>query len=180
MTMANMPPKWANSEAKELLEKDLRIGRIPVEGSEWTPKRVYNLPDHPQFRLFEYNKFVTNLRNLRNRIKVLKQAGSAASLALVHDQGIYRVAAINNQQGGANHWEGSLAQEWLNVDMDEGKHEMMQPKQLRATREACKKFEKGVFAKHIYQEVRTHKFLVYLKEKDKKKKEKEKKKRAAG
>jgi hypothetical protein len=56
----------------------------------------------------------------------------------------------------------------LNDDIDEGKHEMMEPKQLCATHEEYKIFDKGAFAKQIYQEVRTHKFLVYLKEKEKK------------
>ena len=169
--MANKPPAWGTSEAKELLEKDLRSGRIPLDKSkEWTSKRVYDLPDRPQFRLFEYKRFVGNLRNLRNRIKELSQEATAAALALAHDRLIHPVAALNHQQGGAPRWEDSLAQKWLNEDIDEGKHETMQPQQLRATREEYKKFDKGVFAKHIYQEVRTRKFLVYLKEKEEKRK----------
>ena len=159
--MANAPLTWGTSEAKELLEKDLRSGRIPLERSkEWTIKRVYDLPDRPQFRLFEYKRFVGNLRNLRNRIKELSQDATVAALALAHDRLIHPVAALNHQQGGATRWEGSVAQKWLNEDIDQGKHETMKPQQLWATREEHKQFDKGVFAKHIYQEVRTRKFLV--------------------
>ena len=102
----NKPPQWADIEASELLEKDLKTGRIPLEKSKaWTLLRVYNLPDRPQFRLYEYTKFITNLRNLRNHIKVKRQAGAVAALALAHDRsihgGIYLAAATNYQQGGA-------------------------------------------------------------------------------
>jgi hypothetical protein len=169
--MTNKPPTWGSSEAKDLLEKDLRSGRIPLDSSkEWTPRRVYNMPDRPQFRLFEYKRFVGNLRNLRTRIKELSQDATVAALALAHDRLIHPVAALNHQQGGAYRWDGSSAQKWLNADIDEGKHETMQPKKLWATREEYKQFDKGVFAKHIYQEVRTRKFLVYLKDKEEKKK----------
>ena len=180
--MANIePPKWADSEAKEILEKDLKIGRIPLDemSNGWTPSKVYNLEDRPQFRLFEYKKFVGNFRNLRKRIKELKQDGAAAALSLVHDRsiqgGIYRAAATNYQQGGAPRWDGSLAQKSLNKDIDEGKHTMMKPKQLHATRDEYKVFAKGVFSKHILQEVKTRKFLVYMKAKAEKKAEKKKK-----
>jgi hypothetical protein len=171
--MANEPPKWATSKARELLEKDLLSGRIPLE--RWTAANVYNLPDRPEFRLFEYKKFVTNLRNLRKRIKEQKQDATAAALALAHDRVIYPVAAVNgvnNHQGGAPRWEGSLAQKWLNDDIDEGKHEMMQPMQLRQTRLEYMKFDKVIFGKHIHQEVKTRKFIIYLKEKQEKKKKK--------
>jgi hypothetical protein len=59
--------------------------------------------------------------------------------------------------------DGSLAQESLNQDMDEGKHMTMKPKELCATRDECLVFDKGVFAKHILQEVTTRKILVCMK-----------------
>jgi hypothetical protein len=176
-TMANNT-QWADSEARELLEKDLKSGRIPLEKSKaWPLLRVYNLPERPQFRLFEHKQFIANLRCLRNHIKVKRQAGAVDALALAHDRsihgGIYRAAATNYQQGGAPRWDGSLAQQSLNQDMDEGKHMTMKPKELRATRDEYLVFDKGVFAKHILQEVTTRKFLVYMKAKAEKMKKRQ-------
>jgi hypothetical protein len=110
-------------------------------------KQSLQLGGRPQFRLFEYNKFVSNLRYLRNYIRVKTQAGAASALALMHDRGIHggihRVAATNNQQGGAPRWDGSLARELLKQDMDEGKHERMQPQVLHATTYRIREVYKG-------------------------------------
>jgi hypothetical protein len=172
-TMANNT-QWADSEARELLEKDLKkdlkSGRVPLEKSKaWPRLRVCNLPERPQFWLFECKKFIANLRHLRNHIKVKRQAGAVCALALAHDRsihgGIHRAAAANCQQGGAPCWDGSLAQQSLNQDMDECKHMTMKPKELRATRDEHLVFDEGVFAKHIPQEVTTRKFLVHMKAK---------------
>jgi hypothetical protein len=163
---AIQPPKWETSEAKELLEKDLLSGRISLQTTRaWTPKIIYNLPDRPQFRLYVYKIFRSNLLTLRNRIKAEKKAADTASLALTHDRVIYPLGAVNDQQGGAPRWAGSLAQTWLNADIEEGKHETMKPNQLRQTRLEYMIFEKDIFRKHIHQEVKTRKWLVYLKEK---------------
>jgi hypothetical protein len=79
------------------------------------------------------------------------------------------VASFN--QLGAPRLEGSSVQTWLNADIDDGKHTRMKPQMLRGTREDYMKFELTIFRKHIYQEVQTRKFWVYMAEKKKKKNE---------
>jgi predicted O-linked N-acetylglucosamine transferase (SPINDLY family) len=107
---AIQPPKWETSKAKELLEKDLLSGWISLQTAKaWTAKIVYNLPDRPQFRLYAYNIFRNNLLTLRNRIKAEKKAADTTFLPLTHDRIICPLGAVNDQQGGAPHWAGSLA-----------------------------------------------------------------------
>jgi hypothetical protein len=166
-------PKWGNSEAKEILQQDLLSGRIPFDGKEWTPQVVYDLPDRPQFRLYPYKNFVTNLRNLRILIKGQTEYAASDVLALAHDRRIYPVASVDQQ--GAPRWEGSSAQTWLSTDIDDGKHLAMKPQMLHCTREEYKAFKLTTFRKHILQEVTTRKFLIYMKEKAQKKEERRKK-----
>jgi c-di-AMP phosphodiesterase-like protein len=126
------------------------------------------LPDRPQFRLFEYENFVTNLRNLRKSIKALDEHSASDFRALTHDRVIHPVAAFN--QKGEAVWDGSSAQTWLNTDIDDGKHTTMEPKVLHRTREDYQVFKLTVFRKHIRQEVQTRKFWVYMADKKEKKK----------
>jgi hypothetical protein len=106
-------------------------GQISLQTTKaWTPKIIYNLPDRPQFWLYVYKHVWNNLLTLRNHIKAEKKAADTASLALTHDWVISPLGAVNDQQGGVPRWAGSLAQTWLNADIDEGKHETMKPNQL--------------------------------------------------
>jgi hypothetical protein len=171
----NAAPKWIDSKGKQLLLQDLLSGRISLKSPrEWTAKRdynlaVYNLADRPQFRLYPYNNFVTNFRNLRK--KVLQETVSSAtdSHALAHDRSIHPVAPFN--QLGEPRWEGSSAQKLLSADIDDAKHTRMKPQILHGTREEYGVFDLTVFRKHIRQEVQTRKLLAYHAEKKRKKDE---------
>ncbi len=68
-------------------------------------------------------------------------------------------------KGNYPEWEGSEAQSWLKKDMKAGKHDTLQPMELWETRDAYQLFPLEVFRDHIYQEIRTGKFLNQLKNK---------------
>jgi hypothetical protein len=130
----NAAPKWIDSRGKQLLLQDLLSGRISlISPREWTAKRDCNLADRPQFRLYPYNNFVTNFRNLRKKILQETVSSATDSHALAHDRSIHPVAPFN--QLGEPRWEGSLAQKLLSADIDDAKHTRMKPHILHGTRE---------------------------------------------
>ena len=57
-------PKWGKSEAKELLKFDL-VSRVLTE--KMKPKEVYTM--RPQYQLYKYVNFRTNLNNLRKSVE---------------------------------------------------------------------------------------------------------------
>jgi hypothetical protein len=67
---------------------------------------------------------------------------------------------------GEPRWEGSEAVRLLRLDMDEGKHHTMRPRDLYQTRpQYYEKYPLTVFRGHIDQEERRRKYFVFLKKK---------------
>jgi hypothetical protein len=55
------PPNWKNSDAKELLKKDIEEGRLT---EVMNAREVYEM--HPaEFKIYKYENFTNNLKNLR-------------------------------------------------------------------------------------------------------------------
>ena len=70
---------------------------------------------------------------------------------------------MNSTRGNYPEWEGSDAQKLLKKDMEDGRHETMQPMELWETRDTYLLFPLDVFRDHIYQEIRTNKYLKQCK-----------------
>ena len=156
-----MPQKkltWRGSKARDILEKDLIRGDIPLEGNAMDAREVYL--QRPEFADFEYNHFRDRLRYLRNQIKEKKNRATLAITALARDRQIYPKASHNHR--GEPRWEGSEAERLLRLDMDDGKDKSMKPIGLYQSRkEYNENYPLDVFRKHIDQEQRRRKMLAY-------------------
>jgi hypothetical protein len=145
--------------AKALLINDIRDGKLPPTMS---PKVAYSMK--VEYKNVEYCHFRTNLNSLRKSLKVINDRAIADKAAVSHDQeqllvhqDLMRTRTIANP----HHWDMSEAQRFLKLDVDDGKHCTMLPKELRMTREEYKAFPLDVFRKHIHQEVRSRKETAY-------------------
>jgi hypothetical protein len=154
--MSTPPAPW--EIAKELLSKDILAKRILPT---MKPRDVHGLREEHQ---------QVGCKNFRNNLLALKKAlqksGDRAvfdEAALAHDraQGLHPINPINPAPAGLPalfsypRWDASEAQRLLKIDVTEGKHNEMQPRELRETRVECQAFPPGVFGKHIQQEVRS-------------------------
>jgi hypothetical protein len=80
------------------------------------------------------------------------------------DRRIHPKNALNHR--GEPRWEGSEAVRLLRLDMDEGKHHTMRPRDLYQTRpQYYENYPLTVFRGHIDQEERRRKYFVFLKKK---------------
>jgi hypothetical protein len=76
---------------------------------------------------------------------------------------------LKNHRGELR-WEGSMAQQLLRLDMDDGKHQIMKPENLYNSRfEYLEQCSLGTFREHIYQEMRRRRKVRFAKNKAMKK-----------
>ena len=141
--------KWAKSNAKALLRQDLRQGDIPLETKEMPPQDVYI--QRTEFTKYPYNNFRANLQNLRIDIVEDDRRAAEEAAILARDMQIRPLAMANPR--GYPRWKGSTAEKLLKKDIDDGKHKMFRPQELRSQRDEYQQFPKDVFCKHIHQEV---------------------------
>lgn len=177
------PVPWRISDAKAQLEQDLEDGSVPLDRKEMMPKEVYNLPHRPNFWLYEYDNFRTNLNALRNKYKDQKKSSITDSEALARDLKKYPRALTNHR--GEPRWVGSAAEKSLKAAVgaaaEAGNRKTvvnLYDEAEAAGEKPYKGFARRTVQKHIYQEENTIKFQAYLaykKLKDQKKKEKKQK-----
>ena len=74
----------------------------------------------------------------------------------------YHPRAATDRRGDP-FWDGSEAQQLLNLDIDNNKHKEMTPLQLYQSREEYRQWKLEVFRGHIHQEKDTRKYLHTLK-----------------
>ena len=149
--------EWKNSKAKNELEKALLNGEIPLTSEEMKPCIAYL--QNPEFTKFEYKRFCSNLRALRNQISLKMEAAHSDSAALAHDRLIFLTSSHNHR--GELRWEGSAAQELLKVDMKEGGSyfELTKKKLYASRKEYYEQFSESTFINHVRQEERRIKFV---------------------
>jgi hypothetical protein len=137
--------------------------QIPLD-NDMEPMDVYH--QRPEFADFEYARFRDRLRELRRQIIDKNDSATSDSAALARDRQIYPKATHNHRD--EPRWEGSEAARLLGLDMDEDKHKSMKPMELYNSREEYyDNYKLLVFRKHIDQEERRRKFLVYWASKNK-------------
>ena len=64
-------------------------------------------------------------------------------------------------------WNGSAAQAWLKVDMENNGHINTKPEKLWELRDEYQEFYLSTFRDHLYQAKKTNKYLATLKLRDK-------------
>lgn len=161
------PPAWRYSEAKKLLLKDIEDRKVTAESDAET---VHN--SRPQYKLYKLENFRSNLnRYLKDRKEGIERANSDDA-ALNHDEAL----GLRKNNKPYPRWQGSMAEELLKKDLDDGKYEEKHPSKLRATRPEFKAYPKKVFRDHIQQELRARRERPYwLARRAEKQAEKEKK-----
>lgn len=144
-----MPTAW--EIAKEKLTKEIVDGNLP---HDIHPKAVRQLDD--SYKNVPEQNFEQNLNELRKRLANFKFYSELDDKALRSDRLYYPEKAENR-------WAGSEAERLLKIDIDDGRHERMKPKELYEdpNRVAYKEFSLDQFRKHINQEVRSRKGTMY-------------------
>lgn len=157
---------WGSSDARAALYAAITEGEIPLERGQTVEKEdliwdffclrpeVYNYG--------EFERFRGRLNSLR---AIIKAGKSRAEEDLIAYQQFIKNHPKSTMAANGDYpeWEGHKAQELLVQDMADGKHEEMTPMQLRQTRAEYREFPLDVFRSHIYQDIRTEKWLKYLK-----------------
>lgn len=158
------PPKrikWAKSEARQLLETDLRTGTTPMD---MDPEDVFL--SRPEFAEYnpDFDLFKNRLSSLIEQCQEKDDRAALDSDAFEHDRAIYPFPLLNFC--GEPQWPGSSAEEWLSSDIDDGRHLEMAPKDLYESRGAYQEFQLKTFRGHIYQMIKSRKFLTYMRSRD--------------
>ena len=167
--------EWKYSQAKKLLVAGLSNGDIPLDANEMPAEVVYQ--QQPDFTDFTFTHFKDRLRYNRSTIAAKKKRANEEMQAFLHDQALYPRQPTN--QFGEPRWEGSEAEQFLRLDMDQGIHLTMKPMQLFYSRpEYHEVFTLDVFRKHIDQERHGRRFNDFLITKRKQKDVKHEKKLA--
>jgi len=150
---APKPPPWRYSDAKKRLTKEILDGTIAGKGAQ----EVHAM--HADYFQYNYDNFSTNLRNLRALL--VKNQGSADSdaAALAHDEAL---GLLGKNSKPYPRWQGSEAERCLQQDIDNNKHKIMTPQQLKATRQQqYGPYPLKVFSDHIQQELRARRERPY-------------------
>jgi hypothetical protein len=152
---------WKTSASKELLRRDIVAGRLPAH---WKPAKVWEeYQNSPEFvaEKIDKDKLGARLRSLRKTLSDRHDRAARDAAALVHDRVLFPAPAQNHR--GKPRWQGSLAEQLLKSDIDQGRHKSMTPLQLYNSRpvyvHAC---DLTTFRNHIYQDQRRRKFAHYL------------------
>jgi hypothetical protein len=160
-------PKWRNSEAKKLLQKDLEEGRVTAQ---MAPDEVYAMKD--EYKEFDYTNFKRNLLNLRNKaVKqnkdcsvaltksavVLKNPPTVSTTAYPADAtaaaGIPRcfvTTTKKKKKGKKPKWETSEAKKLLQKDLEEGRvTAQMAPDEVYAMKDEYREFKYENFRNNL-------------------------------
>jgi len=170
-TQQEEPAPWKHSNAKKLLAQDILDGKTNGK----SPKEVYSM--HPEYKLYNYTNFSTNLRNLKESLLELSKRAAVDEAAFRHDESL---GGLKQNSKPYPRWGGQPVQVLLKKDIDEGKHQTMTPEALRNSRQEYLLFPKKIFRDHIYQELRERRerpyWLARKREKEMKKAEAKQKK----
>jgi hypothetical protein len=145
MPVLSKPPPWRNSHAKKLLITDIIDGRID---DDMTPKQVFAF--RPEFQVYNYDNFVTNLRNMRKTVTKQQDLADDDEAAFAHDE----LLELRVNGKPYPRWQGSVAEQLLKQDIDNGRHINMKPRELRESRLEYRPYPQTVFRDHIHQELR--------------------------
>ena len=152
------PHPWKNSKAQGVLKALILSGDIRCDEGERIPAlEVWTMFCEPrqEFAGFLFSNFPSRLKAMQD-LHIQKRGRAATEAALlVHHKEHFPAPSHNHR--GVPRWNGSEAERLLKLDVLERKNEVMEPKDLRATRIKYQVYQPDVFRKHIHQEVRAQK-----------------------
>lgn len=148
---------WRKSDAKRLLAQDIINGDIDGD-MEW--EDVFSW--RPEFASTSRRLFKSRFASLLTQISSARVRSITDKAALEHDRKLFPIKTHNHR--GEPRWDGSAAQSWLRVDVENGEHKRVAPRILHESREAYKVYPLKVFREHVHQEVRFQKFCTWRNE----------------
>jgi hypothetical protein len=148
---------WRYSEARRLLEQDLRSGVIPLHGGEMTVEECYT--QRPEFSDFAFESFARRLQALRKQCTAKNNRSVADTAAFAHDCALL-ARKQDDAPGVLLRWDGSEAERVLKLDVANGLHINLTPKNFHRSRPEYQVFSLKVFRGHIYQELKRRKFIT--------------------
>jgi hypothetical protein len=151
--MSEVEP-WKKSKAKKLLMQDIVDGKVTREMGSMV---IFNM--RPEYKMYKYACFQTNLRNLRKALDKLKHAADETKIA--YDNFIQLNPPATTTFYGYPVWEKSQAQTLLRNDITSGVGSNLAHRDLWQTRQEYKIYPLKVFREHVYTEIRRHKARAY-------------------
>jgi hypothetical protein len=146
-------PQWQYSDAKQLMAQDMFDGIVPIDTKIVDSEKLYNefYADHPLFEKFPYKKslYDSRIKSLQEEVRRLKERVTYEAQAFAHDRAKHPRPTHNTK--GELLWNGSEADRWLKIDMSNGLHLQMAPRELRETRQCYQLISKERFRKRIDQ-----------------------------
>ena len=124
---------WKNSKAKKKVREDLLSGEV-YDGMG--PAEVFMM--QPEYALYEYKNFVTNLRNLRAAIKKEKESATRTERAYYHDRNIF--PSVFNRSGVVQ-WKDTESCRLLKQDIENGVLDGISKRELWNSREEYKQHD---------------------------------------
>ena len=151
---ANVP--WNDSIAREMLERDLATGVIPLSGHVMRSKAVY--ATRPEYAAYPLELFTRRLSTMHTaaRTKSVLRANDAAGYG--HDRLLF--PKPTHDERGHLRWEGSVAEQLLKTDITNYMHKQILPRALYNTRAEYPSLHPDIFREHIHQEVKRRKFIA--------------------
>jgi len=138
---------WEHSNAKKQLIQDIVDGL--TEGKK--PKEIYE--SRPGVYKTEYcslDKFRSRLYTLKETLPKHIDRKKVDEQGLLHDMAL----GMGERRKPYPIFKGSLVEELVVLDIEDGKHERMGPKEFHQSRDAYKAWPVNVFRDHIYQILR--------------------------
>jgi len=156
--------KWKKSIAKQMLYKDIREGRVPLESKDADGKATMNLKDiyemHPEYAEYHYDKFSSRLSSLRKTIKDCNHRAGLDQEAFDNYKKNHPNASFYSHKGYIQ-WQNSAAQAQAQIDIAAGLQR--HGEDLWSSNSVYyKNFPLDVWRDKMAQEVRTKKYLHTL------------------
>ena len=153
---------WRNSCAKHIVLSDLNNGALPLEESEMTAEKAWNVhySKLEEFKGVIFKQFKERLADhgvqmTRNMTRSLEEESF-----LLRDCDLCRTRTTNRK--GEPVFDKSAAKLLLREDISNGLHKQMSRLQLQGSRNECEHFEAKIFEERIHQEVKRAKCINYL------------------
>lgn len=145
---------WSKCVAKKLLAEDIINEEITLDTD---PDEAFWY--RPEYCVTDRTKFNRRLYSLLDQISEAQGRANRDEEALIHDLGLFPRPKTNHR--GEPRWEGSAAESWLRIDVQNGVDKPLTAEELRATRLAYRRFPVDVFRGHIHQENRRVKYCTW-------------------
>jgi hypothetical protein len=154
--------KWKKSEAKRKLYLLILDGEIADTDTDSEDLSKIYLMDE-EFAKYDFGLFKQRLSALRQKVHELNDRAKNDLEAFETYKSNHKPSLFSHK--GYIQWQGSTSQELLLLDIENGKHKQISPKDLWASRsEYYDEFPLDAFRSKLYQELSTAKYLHTLKE----------------